>query len=114
VRRSALDISVPSALDLRDPSAVGLDVSDLLDDGVDAYVLSQAIGAAAYSRGLTGILAPGATAMGRATGDYNVMVFFTLTGATKTVYGFLVPETDPRPGVGIIVHGSEAPDLGAS
>jgi hypothetical protein len=52
--------------------------------------------------------------MGRESGDCNVMVFFDLTGATKTVYGFRVPETAPRPGVVVTVVGSEAPDLGAS
>jgi hypothetical protein len=51
--------------------------------------------------------------MGHASGDYNVMIFFDLTGATKTVYGFLVPETAPRQDVVITVMDSEAPNLGA-
>ena len=51
--------------------------------------------------------------MGQNDGDYNVMVFFDLTGATRTVYGFLVPETAPCTGVVITVRGSEAPELGA-
>ena len=52
--------------------------------------------------------------MGQNDGDYNVMVYFDLTGATTTVYGFLVPETAPRRGVVITVRGSETPSLGAS
>jgi len=53
------------------------------------------------------------TAMGQTEGDDNVMVLFDLTGATRTVYGFLVPETAPPKGVVITVRGSEAPELGA-
>jgi RES domain-containing protein len=113
-QRTWMDIGLPSALDLRDPVSVGLTRADLLDDGVDAYLLPQAIGASAYARGLTGILAPSATAMGHTSGDYNVIVFFELTGTTKVVYGFNVPETAPRSGIVIEVGDSETPNLGSS
>ena len=111
-RRTWLDIAVPSTLDLRDPSSVGLNRDDLLGDDTDAYLLPQAIGAAAFGRGLTGILAPSATTMGQTSGDYNVVVFFELTGATKVVYGFTVPESAPRSGIVIEVGDSETPTLG--
>lgn len=113
-QRTWLDIAVPSALDLRDPASVGLTRDDLLGDGVDAYLLPQAIGAAAYAQGLTGILAPSATAMGQTSGDYNVIVFFELTGSTKVVYGFTVPETTPRSDIVIELGDSEIPNLGSS
>jgi RES domain-containing protein len=113
VQRSWMDVSLPTALDLRDPSLVGLQSSDLLGDGINACLLPQALGAEAYARGLTGVLAPSATAMGQTSGDFNVIVFFDLTGATKRIYGFTVPETAPRPGVVIEVKGRETPNLGA-
>lgn len=111
-QRTWLEIGMPAALDLRDPTSVGLTRADLLDDGIDAYLLPQAIGAAAYARGLSGILAPSATDLGVASGDYNVIVFFDLTGTTKVVYGFTVPETVPRPGTMIEIGESEMPNLG--
>ena len=113
VQRSWLDISMPSVLDLRDPSSVGLTPRDLLSDDPGAYVLPQAISAAAYARGLTGLLVPTATTMGQASGDYNVIVFYELTGTTRTVHGFVVPETAPRSGSAIAVAGSEIPNLGS-
>jgi hypothetical protein len=113
VKRSWMDVSLPSALDLRNPASVGLQLSDLLDDGVDALLLPQSISAAAYARGLTGILAPSATAMGQADSDYNVMAFFDLTGTTKIVHGYTLPVTAPRQGSVIDIKGSEQPNLGA-
>jgi RES domain-containing protein len=113
VRRSWLDVSVPSVLDLRDPGSVGLQPHDLLSDDPGAYALPQAISSTAYARGLSGLLVPTATTMGQASGDYNVIVFYELTGATRTVHGFVVPETVPRNGIVVAVAGSETPNLGA-
>jgi RES domain-containing protein len=113
-QRTWIDIGLPSALDLRDPAIVGLNRAELLGDGLDAYLLPQAIGAEAYRRGLRGILAPSATSMGQTSGDYNVIVFLELTGATKVVYGFTVPETMPRSDIVIEVGDSEIPHLGTS
>ena len=52
--------------------------------------------------------------MGQTSGDYDVIVFFELTGATKTAYGFTVPETAPRSGIVIEVGEIETPNLGSS
>lgn len=112
-QRTWMDVSLPSVLDLRDPRTVGLQPSDLLDDSATGYLLPQAISAEAYKRGLSGLLVPTATEMGQSTGDYNVIIFFDLTGTTKVVYGFTLLVTVPRPSIVIEIQGSEQPNLGA-
>lgn len=104
-----MDVSVPNALDLRDPAGAGLTLDALL--GTD-YALPQAISAAAYMQGASAILAPSAAKVGRASGDFNIIIFFELTGVMlSSRYGLLVPESKPRPGTRITVLGHEPPDL---
>lgn len=107
--RSWMDVSLPRVLDLRDPTRANVTLDALT--GSD-YSLPQAIAAAAYGQGLAGILAPSAAKIGAASGDFNVMIFFELTGATRPLrYGFLAPDSKPRPGTRITVLGHEPPDL---
>jgi hypothetical protein len=113
-KQSWMDVQLPSVLDLRDPTSVGLQAADLLNDGVDGLLLPQAIAAAAYARGLSGILAPTATVTGQADADYNVMMFFELTGTTRIVYGFTLPVTAPRQEIVIEIRGGEQPNLGGA
>lgn len=110
-QRSRFQVSLPSTLDLRDPSSVGLTLDDLTQLGPAGYQLPQAIAAAAYARGYTGLLVPSATKMGDLAGDHNVIVFFNLTGKTKLRYGMTVLETEPRRGISIVFHGKETPNL---
>ena len=112
-QRSRFQVSMPSALDLRDPASVGLTLDDLTQIGPAGYQLPQAIAAAAYAQRYTGLLAPSATKMGDLAGDHNVMVFFDLTGKTKLRYGLTVLETAIRPGVSIVFDGKETPNLPA-
>ena len=105
---TTLDVDLPSVLDLRDLAPLGLAADDLI--GAD-YVLPQDIAATAYNEGLSGILAPSATGLGRESGDYNVIVFYEPTGAMTTVYGFPTPVLRPRPGIAVRILGSERPVL---
>jgi len=108
VTLATMTVALPSAMDLRDPGRVGLAVGTLTGDD---YELPRAIASAAYARGASGLLVPTATGVGAASGDYNVVVFFELTGNVTTVYGFPTAETTPRTGVAIEILGSEAPNL---
>jgi len=75
------------------------------------YTVPQNIAAMAYSEGLSGILAPSATGLGRDSGDYTVIVFYEPTGATTRIYGFPTPVLRPRPGIAVRILGSESPVL---
>lgn len=99
-----LAVDLPSVLDLREPSKLGLAPGALIGDD---YSLPQEIAIAAYALGLSGILAPTATGLGVRSGDHNVIVFFEATGTTAMIYGFPTPGTRPRPGVGVGVLYSE-------
>src|SRR5262249_21166924 len=72
VNISRLRIRLSAVLDLRDPSVAGLVPEDLLDDD---YALPQAIGAAAFTRQLEGLLVPSATGVGETGRDYNVVIY---------------------------------------
>ena len=72
VDESKLRVRVQAILDLRDPSLAGLSVTDLVTDD---YTLTQAIGAAAFTDGLEGLLAISATGMGEGRSTYNVVIF---------------------------------------
>lgn len=105
---SRLDISLPSALDLRSPTQFGIDAGVLL--GSD-YEIEQEISAAAYDEGLAGLLVPTATGLGAADGDYNVVIFFVTSVTSQLVYGTVVPDAAPRTGTTVRVIGVEAPSL---
>lgn len=108
VKITQLEIALPVALDLRTPEPLGIAAEVLSGDN---YEPGQIIGAAAYTAGSSGLLVPSATGLGEATGDYNVIVFFELTGRTMAVYGFPVPEATPRDGVTVRIVSSERPVL---
>ena len=61
-RLSELSVSLQEVADCRDPSALGLTPEDLSHD--TDYRVTQALGAAAYSVGLEGLLVPSATRLG--------------------------------------------------
>lgn len=67
-----LRLTLHAVVDLRDPTAAGLDVADLCRDG--DYRLTQAIGAAALAAGLEALLVPSATGIGLPGTNYNVVV----------------------------------------
>lgn len=72
VTLSRLHLRLSAVLDLRDPSALGIDLDALI--GPD-YSLPQAISSAAFAQGFEGLLVPSATGVGEAGRDYNVIIF---------------------------------------
>jgi len=92
VDETSLRVHLQTVLDLREPSLAGLEVADLVTDD---YSLTQAIGAAAFGRGLEGLLAVSATGMGEPGREYNLIVF---------------PD-NLRPGSEIVVLESKTPNL---
>jgi RES domain-containing protein len=108
ITSTQMAVDLPSTLDLRDPTKVNLPAEIITSDD---YGLAQEIAAAAYTAGLSGILAPSATGLGTASGDYNVMVFYEPTGDTLSIYGFPTPMTRPRSGSTVRVLETESPIL---
>ena len=93
-----LRVTLPAALDLRDPSCAGLSVADLT--GTD-YELAQAISAAAYTAKLSGLLVPSASGVGEPGSNFNVVVYFD--GDPGNVV--------PRPGSRVDVLLTQTPNL---
>jgi hypothetical protein len=108
MRLSRMEVALPSALDLRDPDQLGISPDVLLGDD---YGEAQQIAAEAYAAGLAGLLVPTATALGVADGDFNVIVFFEITGQGRGVYGMSTPVTVPRSGTTVRVLGMEELNL---
>ena len=71
INLARLRIRLQAALDVREPATAGF-----ADDALtgDDYSLTQAIGAAAYARGIEGLLVPSATGVGEPGRDYNVVI----------------------------------------
>jgi hypothetical protein len=90
---SRLEVTLPSVLDLRSPKQLGIPEDAFFSSD---YEHTQLIAAAAYGEGLAGLLAPTATGLGAAGGDYNVITFFEVTGGSKLVFGLAIPATAPR------------------
>jgi RES domain-containing protein len=105
---SRLEVMLPSVLDLRSPKKLGLDASILL--GTDCAA-PQGIAAVAYDEGLAGLLVPTATALGEADGDFNVVVFYEVTGTSTLVYATPVPDVTPRAGTIVRVLDTQKPIL---
>jgi len=61
-RITELDVALPSVLDCRDPSVLGVTLDALLAEG--NYSLTQRLGAAALAREVEGLIAPSATRLG--------------------------------------------------
>jgi RES domain len=61
-RLTELEIRLDAALDCRDPEAIGLSLSDLVDDR--DFSVPQQVAAAAIARGAEGILVRSATGLG--------------------------------------------------
>jgi RES domain-containing protein len=72
VKLSRLRLRLVALLDLRDPSVAGLSLNSVTSDD---YLLTQTIGAAAFTQSLEGLLVPSATGVGMAGLDYNVVIF---------------------------------------
>ena len=103
-----LEVALPSVLDLRSWKQLGVSQHAFLGND---YEDTQQIAAAAYAAGLIGLLVPTATGLGAADGDFNVIVFYEVTGASTLVYGLPVPATAPRPGATVRVVGRDQPNL---
>ena len=65
-----LRVRLQAALDIRAPAVAGLTDELTSDD----YSLTQAIGAAAFARGIEGLLVPSATGVWEPGRDYNVVI----------------------------------------
>jgi len=105
---SRLEVALPSVLDLRDPTSLGVPPETFVGND---YEVTQLVASAAYEEGLAGLLVPTATGVGAAEDDHNVVVFFETTSTTRRIYGLMVPGTAPRPGVTVSVLGVEQPLL---
>jgi hypothetical protein len=79
---SKLQIAIQAALDLRDPTIVGLAVADLVGDD---YSITQAIGAAAFHSGLEALLVPTATGLGEPSAAFNVVILTDNLRSSSTV-----------------------------
>ena len=66
-----LRVRLQAALDVREPAVAGFAGAVLTSDD---YSLTQAIGAAAFARGIEGLLVPSATGVGEPGRDYNVVI----------------------------------------
>lgn len=71
VNLAKLRVRLHAVLDLRDPIPSGLARAALTSDN---YSLTQAIGSAAFARGLEGLLVPSATGVGEPGDNYNVII----------------------------------------
>ena len=91
-------VTLPKALDLRDPSPAGFTVSALIGDD---YMLPQEIAATAYAAGMSGLLVPTATRLDEQGADFNVIVFLDI----------LEGQTRPRAGTAIELVMSQTPNL---
>jgi RES domain-containing protein len=90
-RLSELSVSLQELADCRDQASLGLSIGDLVHD--TDYEATQALGAAANSRGLEGLLVPSATRLGD-----NLIVFPQNLLADSRIA--IVSSRDPRLYVG--------------
>ena len=58
-RLTRIRVSLNIVLDLRDPTVIGLSLTDVIDD--HDYTITQAVAAAALDRGIEGLIVPAAS-----------------------------------------------------